>query len=336
MATRSSRLFCVVLGAFLLSAWFLVVVDHARASDRVRVVNVSTADGEPIDPALWDTLRELFARVGVSLTANTPNRDPAAIEVRLAARHRGMDVIVTSAQHEPVHRRVDASDSDELFRETVAHVVLGMVEPLLDEQRAPPAPGPPTPPPEAPASVRVRTDLAAGAVMLARARFAPRVSLATGLVFPRAVAPSLALEAGLAPDQRRAHRSIEGRLYLLSLRVRPALEPLHAGRFALTLALPVGADLSWFALTDAPSGAATSESKVHADPVVGAEIGARVGLARGLSLTTTVGLDVAFRSRDFLIQDMHRTVVLAELDLLRPYLLIGLSWTSGHGSKESP
>lgn len=307
----------------------LVGVGAAGAFDRVRVVSVTTVDGAPLEPALWETLRELFARVGVSLSAEPQARDAAAITVRLAARAGGMDVIVTSAAHEPVHRRVEASSSEALFRETIGHVVLGVVEPLLDEPPPGAAPAdapPPSPSPRSAAQLRV--GLTGGAILHERRRVVPRTAIGVGVALDRALAPSLVVEVALSTGRRVEEEDVAARLYLMSFRARPALTFLADRQVAIDVGLPLGVDVAWLALTHVPKDAAAGGRETRVDPVLGPVVGARVALARALDLTLALGVDLTLRSRRFVVRDEDETERLATLTRARPYLTVGLDWTA--------
>jgi hypothetical protein len=313
-----------------LSLW--LGVGAAGAFDRVRVVSVTTVDGAALEPALWETLRELFARVGVSLTAEPQERDAAAITVRLAARAGGMDVIVTSAAHEPVHRRVDASSSEALFRETIGHVVLGVVEPLLDEP--PPSAAPADAAAKAPSSAaHLRVGLSGGALGHEQRRIVPRVGIGVGVALDRALAPSLVVEAALSTGRSLAEEEVAARLYLLSLRARPTLTFLAERRVAIDVGLPLGFDVALLDLTHVPQEAASDGRETRVDPVLGPLVGARVALTRTLDLTLSLGVDLTLRPRRFVVRDEDETERLAALARVRPYLTLGLDWTARSGAR---
>lgn len=330
--------------AALLLAMQAVFVMAAHAGDGQHLVRVSMADGRSVEPALYDTLRELGARVGVGVVeASTPAANAWSL-VELAATSDGaVDITVASRGQPTAHRHVAPAASDAMRREIIAHVLLGIVEGNLeaDRSRAPPAPTPlaaEAPPPALAASedehaLQLQLAGALGAAWLARDEPAARLESSLGLVSPRRFEPGIALALGASLRPVYSVRQRQARLSLASVRVRPSLIALRRARFALELALPLGVDLAFVKLSvpvrgddDMPPERA-SRSSVTVQPVIGPALAGRLRVARALELTLCAGVDIDLAPRDWTARDGPSELTLAALDRVRPYLTVGVAWS---------
>lgn len=301
----------------------------ARA--RAYVIRVSMEDGTPVDPGLSATLRELVARVGGTMTESPSVPDQAFLAIGLVASASGMEITVTGPAAPPVSRHVDAAASPELFRETVAHVVLSIVEPRVEADRAAEAQ-------EAlarevrsralrrapvPALLHLRLSAYAGPTWLTHDRVAPRVGAALGVVSDRPFQPSIILDAAASTRRGENRASIRDRLNLVSLRTRLSLALLHTTRFALETALPIGIDVIWRQLLAAPPGSRGSEMAARIHPIMGGATSGRLRVWRDAALVITVGADCDLTTR-------HRDRGEAHTGLarVRPYFTVGFDWTA--------
>src|SRR5262249_37842924 len=142
----------------------------------------------------------------------------------------------------PVRREVERGDSPALFRETLAHVILGAIEPLVgredDVDRPPPPPSlPPPPVANAPPSTSDDLTVARASVseapldpmrLLVGARAGPRLleSDRAGIAFagtlsltlPLPFRPSGAVYAGYVLPSRVSKASVDAEFHLVPLR----------------------------------------------------------------------------------------------------------------------
>ncbi len=135
------------LGAAVLALF--LVAPAARADEPAEIPVVVLETSGPVDPALDLTLKELFGRRGVELAR--PGA-PGHVVARVVVSQLGetASVLVDDPAHQlaSVHRDVPRGDSPALFRETLAHVILGAVDPFLPDSRAASTPSStPTPTP---------------------------------------------------------------------------------------------------------------------------------------------------------------------------------------------
>ncbi len=105
--------------------------------------------------ALQDGLRELLGRIRlVAVFRDEPSRGPVLGHVRIDFTADDIVVTAEDARHRgpPVRRIVSRGDASNIVRETLAHVVLGAVEPLAlgPDPSSPPGARPPPPPPAPP------------------------------------------------------------------------------------------------------------------------------------------------------------------------------------------
>ncbi|MET0341287.1 MAG: hypothetical protein ABW252_09800 [Polyangiales bacterium] len=296
----------------------LVLPMRARA-ERVEVVSVTRSDGAPLEPALAESLRELLARLGVRLVL----QPPASVSVQLVPAGDGVDVRVRRGDEPESARHVVSVPSAELFRETLAHVVVGAVEPLLE----PSVDAPVQPPPRD--RGRLRIGIESGPVLLARREVAARTGAAAAWVAPTRPRVAIGVGASVAPRLRLATRDVEARATVTGLRVRPALELLRRARFGLEVALPLGADLTVLRMRALPDRALAEERSVRVDPVLGAALGARMRLSSRLALALALGVDATPTPRRFVVRDFTgETSVLLALDRVRPYCALGFDFTA--------
>jgi hypothetical protein len=146
------------LYALLLSlSWLAAPAAEARAAElassprpaRAHLVVIESRLDPADDAGLRQTLSELLGRLDVRLApAGSLVSEPELARVTISPTFDGARVTVQPldppgplARHE-----VPQASSPELFRETLAHVVLGAIEPLVEQARAPePARLPPAP-----------------------------------------------------------------------------------------------------------------------------------------------------------------------------------------------
>jgi len=234
--------------------------------DERRVVTFDAQSAEGIDGELEAALGELLGRLRIDLVreGNAPTGRTIA-RVRVEATDRGAVVVVESArgQVSPVRREVDRDDSRSIFRETLAHVIFGAIEPLANEsepaEREPPAPREPPPRPADVAATRnegLRTRVSIGARigprMVATNRASPDFSGVAIVTLATALRPSAELTAGYVLPARLSNRDVDAQLGMVPLRLAIGLEPIAWKSFSLKTMLRGGMEIIPFPPQSAP------------------------------------------------------------------------------------
>ena len=252
-----------------------------------RAVDVTIlSGGEEADP-LMDTVRELFGRLGLTvsghLVANPeqaqdagPRSPGLSVQIDLASRYEAL--IVVRSDRTEVRRTISRDASPSIVREEIADAVRSAVESQLlsDEARAAPPPAPiaaNTPPPlrappvlEAPAPSADDRWFALDLTTLAGAAYVapgPAVSARVGggvvLGSRRGRRPSVAVTASYLlpfPSSLPPNGNVTSSTYMVSFRAVPAIEVLHTSSIALHVGAGGGMDAITLRAHHAAAGAA--------------------------------------------------------------------------------
>lgn len=307
-----------------------------------------------IDPAVEDAVRELFARISlIAVPRDNEVRGEIVARVVIEYGETTASVRVRDARGKApdVTRDVTRAGSPSIFRETLAHIVLGGVEPLAYPQDAPPAPPPlapappktvttvAPPPPETPkakpgstssapwfATVGVRagglvvgsegssltgTFLGAGGAVGVGSPWRPAVEFNANYMFP--VHPEAA--------------GVTGKVELVTLRALGRVDLVATDRVALSPLLGGGVDILSVAPgapTPTTSLASTriAPTTVRPEPVVTAGLGGRLHASSRFDVGLAVGVDIDFASRRFLVDDGASRPVLFTTSRVRPFLAL--------------
>ena len=294
-----------------------------------------------IDPELPLALGELLGRIHVQLTTTDPPQGARSVLAFVELR-RGdgyVEVAFEDARdHTTLNRRVEVSGSAALLRETLAHVILGLVEPLVQKARAaaamPAAPEPEEAPQGRPEEQAPRRrslpgfvlSLACGGVRVASQTWGARLMVSAGAVFAPRVRPELGLRLGGVIPRTLAESGIEASFGMLSARLYAGLSPFRGRRAALDVQLSAGSDVLSMRPGSADDATHLGHATTRAQPVVGAAFALRAKLTPWLGLLLMFGLDVDLHPRTWVITDDMVESVFFALERLRPYAALGFQF----------
>jgi hypothetical protein len=317
---------------------------HAAVEANGAVV-VETAGAETRDPALEETLRELLGRLRLTVVFpgdGAPNQ-PNVARVRMEFFEGGILVIVLdeSGRSPPVRRLVPRAESASLLRETVAHVVLGAVEPLVAEpvhestnedakdsskdQVTPGTPAASRPSATKPIglSVGVRggallmvpdmLSMSLGGVATLRLRtlpFQPAVSLGASYLFARQV------------DREALKTDLRGSSF------RGAVRGLALSSSAIAIDAGIDGGVDVVSLTPRAAGPYehVTRGTARIQPVVGASVSVRAHLDPRLDLVLDGGLDIDLKPRQWVVATGPDMTPFLELSRLRPFVGLGFDF----------
>jgi hypothetical protein len=320
----------------LVCASCLLLAAPARAGAPVVVLEAS----EALDPALSATLGELLSRIGVRLVRSGEGRDVVA-RVRIEPRDDGAVVSIDDERGRglSVRREITRTGTEALFRETLAHVVLSAVEPLVDAPPAEPEPAPPIAPsepapradaldpPDRPAATHLVLGARGGPLWIARGHVGAAFLVGFGLELSSRLRPALLLEGGATWPERLRERDIEAQLRVGSLRLAPRLTVLQASRVGIDLGIAGGTDIAALVPERGPPRTRSVRSR-RVQPVAGAFARLAVALSPSLRMFAAAGLDVDFAPRRWIIGGPRGETTLAELARYRPWAQLGLEWVA--------
>lgn len=277
-------------------------------------------------------------------------------------------VVKSASGSTVIDRTVARDSTAAIQREQIAHAVRGAAEAeiLADEDRvagrAPPIPTPPPsppvastePPPPPPPSLPVVTetqplanekplpspprgsafalDLATyGGAGLFADDVGPvaRIGGSAALAYRRGLRPSLGLGLFYAFPFESGTSALTSRAHIVSLRLMPAIEVLRRSRFGIDVGVGGGVDfLSVDPSSDTINGQYLKDSTTRADPIVGANVTARILLASDVEVTLSALADVDLTTRRYVFEDRGQRSDVLMPWTLRPVLLAGFSFTA--------
>lgn len=312
---------------------------HGQEPPAPRIVRVEVDDVVGDIESLRASLRELLLRVNVRLVEIDVPDDQLLALVVITGSVRGANVRVFPAHaREPAtSHHVPGAESEALFRETLAHVVLGAIEPLLSAPPQPP-PAPPAPPqeneeeeeetPSPPLPLSYELGGALGPLRIGTEQWTAQLSALVNLHVGTRLPSLFGLELGGAlPSEQRAAR-VSSTLWLLSARARAGVEPLVRGRVRLGVVLSAGADfVSVSAKTERPTERIHSPRR-QLDPVLGVASELRVALPHQLSMLLALGCDWNMTPHQLLVREREQDDTLWRTSALRPRITLGLLWST--------
>ena len=314
--------------------WLLWGRALAQPATKARGVIVTLEYGEPIDGALSASLRELFGRVGLTLLERDDGDESTLLaRVRINENNEGATVRVfgvASGRLESTHR-VQTAATEALYRETLAHVVLGAVEPLTSEAVARAAAAKAesaSVPPKAPRpAAHFGGALGVGPLWLGDlwgARIFGRADAYVATRLPSVFGLTL---GGVLPRQtERADTHTE--LWLAFARLQAGVEPLIRSFLRLGVLLTVGADLISVSATTERATDSVSSPQRLVDAMLGGLVQLRFPLRRGFELSLALGCDVDLTPRSFVVHDGEEEHTLFALARARPYAGLAVAWSS--------
>lgn len=317
----------------------------AQPGAKLRAVVVTSEDGPPLDEGLLSALRELFARVGLELVETDEGKDEGLLaRVRIQRDVDAATVRVFSVAEKRLAstHRVPRGETEALSRETVAHVVLGAVEPLVEQRAELEAQLPPEPAPVAPpTSLAVETEekaepiklhylagLGAGPLLLLQSDvWAARIFGRADVYLATRLRSVLGITlAGIVPVESR-EADTESKLALWSLRVQGGIEPWVSRHVRLGVLLSAGADLSVVHAQTSRSAQVHSPVRKVA-PLLGGFVQARFPLVHGVELAALIGCDLDLKPYAFKIYDGDHPTTVFEGALAHPYAGLLVAWSS--------
>jgi hypothetical protein len=318
-----------------------------REGARLVLLDNHLASGD--DLALRGALTELLGRIEVRVAPfGSIVNEPVLARVTIAPTFDGARVTVQPVDPPgpSVRHEVPESSSPELFRETLAHVVLGAVEPLLQAQPEPPAPPPPAPPPPRPDPTADRGEAAepgpargpgpaltawvgarAGALwFVSQGEGGVLLGAAGGATLEVARRPGLALEAGYLLPLTIERDGLTATFSLLALRLRPSVELWSTATFDVRAELAPGISFVTLSPEETAADVISSGDSSRVQPMLGLAGAASFRLAPGLSAVARLGVDLDFAPRRWLIEGAARDVFF-ETTRLQPHTTLGIDWS---------
>jgi hypothetical protein len=256
-----------------------------------------------------------------------------------------------------VQREVYGSESAAVFRETLAHIILGSVEPLavsrsaLRSQTDEGAPNPvrntsdpvrengasaprDIPLPESSTEVKTRRVSLAlgyrgGPMLVSTSRGAVAFGAQGTATLEGALRPSLSIDASYVIPPRVSEGGLNASIGLVPLRLRAAIEAYAWPSLALETAIVGGIDLVSLSPSSSDASLQVAPETRRVQPILGGAISGRTHLAPALDLVIGLGLDVDLAPRRWLVASDLTSNSFFELARVRPSASLGMMWTFG-------
>jgi hypothetical protein len=301
--------------------------------------------GGAMELRLEETLAELLRRIQLRLAvADARNADSVLAFVSIEPSEGGAIVTVRAARppNSRLRHEVAHAASIALFCETLAHVIFGDVEPMLqtlDEAQAPPdTPALPQPAEQTPALAKPAPEQpqwslgASGGArwFVAEATTAAWVGVGGAVTFDAPLRPALALEAGYLIPLIIARNGVRAQFSLVSARARPGLQLLQAEVLALSLELAAGLDFVTLAPLQAEQ-VSWLRTSARVQPMLGGAAAAHLELSKTLDLVARLGVDLDLAPRRWLIENGPEQNLYFETPRAMPYLTLGFDWSPSAG-----
>jgi hypothetical protein len=280
--------------------------------------------------AVFESLRELAARLGVDLASEGASFEPfARVSVDLDGREASEITIVDARGQELARRSLPRQPSLEVLREEIAVIVSDALEAALAARRAEARPPPPTPAPPAaqrePSGPGPRLD--ATIFFAARSRDAsgslvPGAGLGLRLVAPGApFQPSLGLTGEVAMPYDVNRKGVELRVSPYALRLRPSLSVPIKKSLSLEGAFGFGLDVVRVTPRGQDDDLVARAPTTKASPIVAPSLGLRLPIG-GADLSVSAGVDIDLARRRYVVADPKGPGVALEPFALRPTLIV--------------
>jgi hypothetical protein len=314
----------------------LADADERRArTHRTQLVVVDYPHSAFVDPELHAAVRELLSRVQLQVVSATQASEGEVIAyAQIDVGSEAVTISVEDARgNTPRARRsVLRGDSSAMLRETVAHVLLGLLEPLAEADQ-PAAPQSlhdgADAAPSRERSLRPQLGLHGGPVQLAQDSWSGRFVAAGALVWDSRFSPALALDASMAVPvtvREQREQGVEAQVLLAGGRARVRFSPFEFTHAALDAALSAGADVFSVRPEDPTSGTEIKGTSRKVQPVVGIALGARTALHPRFELVLGLGVDVDLMPRSWSVAEGESLSPVFETRTLRPYATLGIDW----------
>jgi hypothetical protein len=323
--------------------WLFFGRAAAQPAPKLRTVVVTSEDGPPLDEGLLSALRELFARVGIELVDSDEGKDEGLLaRVRIQRDVDAATVRVFSVTEKRLAstHRVPRGETEALFRETLAHVVLGAVEPLVVERveveaklpaqtAAAPAPPPAPEPakPDAAPPVHFAAGLGVGP-LLPTDQWATRIFGRADVYVATRLPSVFGLTLGGIVPLERTVADTKTELSLAFVRVQAGVEPWRSRFVRLGLLLAAGAD--FISATANPNQVAehVASPSRRVDALLGGLVQLRFPFWWGLELEALVGCDVDLKPRSFEATGGEHPAKLFPASHAHPYAGLLVAWSS--------
>jgi hypothetical protein len=344
VVARHERLWRVGLtSCFALAAASFATPARAQAEATASSPVVEIYRDESAGPELEDAVARAVGRVGAAVDFVRVARAPrleASRFARVSVRRTStsIEVEILFARGGKTTRSVSRAGTPTVEAEEVAIVVESALESELDaiqeSQRPPPPPPPPRPRPPTPPVAKVEpppkpevpratepTALALfGGIFGGAGAFGagegPVVRLGgeLGVASSARFRPSLTMRVSYTLPFHAGQRRAEADVSVINVRIVPAAEWIELSRASFGLGLGVGADLLSVSARSDVAGAKIEPVSVRVDPVLSPTLLFRLELAKNVSLSANVVLDVAFASRSWVVDEGGtRTTVFAPM-----------------------
>ncbi len=325
----------------MLAVLVLTAAAGVRAQGEQGWIELAVAGSADERAALQRSLSELLGRLHLGLYPQGTRDDAPLASARIELDELECRITLTGSGPEAkvlMFRRIARKGSTQVMAETVALIVHGAVEELLQAPRhpvastAPPEPEPPLPPPPSAAS-RLSLDLAGfagsrafggGASLVVAAGATASVGLQLGRWHPAlwlSAAYNTPFEANT--ELLRLHAEV------LSFRAGPSLRLLERDDWYLEGGLGAGADLFF---TDARSAVLPPErvghDRIDAAPIGTALLAGHLSLASRVDLFLGFTLDVDLAPRRYVADLPTGRETVYEPWRVRPALVLGFDFSA--------
>lgn len=342
---------CAMLTAFGPAATAFAQTPPAASASEAprRVVALDTRGAFEQSAVFEESLRELLGRIGLVLDArgSVPRNEVLAL-VLVEFDDKGAQVTVRRGRTaiESASKRVDREGSTAVFREALAHVVLGAVEPLEAEERDRPPPPTPTPPPPTPEEEKPAPPAPAPRAPESPSPWGFGVAAEGGLSSLGSSAGGVGALGGFLTLSRRTGSglgvALEGRYELPTsvespfvdarvssgaLRLMPRVELVSFDRFSIELGGGGGIDvLSVTPSSETLPASRLGKSTTRVDPVASAELIGRFGVAPNIDIVLHVAGDFDFATRRWVLDTGGTKSSFFEPARVRPFLALGIDF----------
>lgn len=331
-------------GLLAVLLWLLVGRAGAQSvAPKLHRVVVTSEEGPALDEALLAALRELFTRVGLTLVETDEGKDEgllARVRIQRDADAATVRVFSVTAKKLASTHRVPRAETDALFRETVAHVVLNAVEPLvverveleasmLDSQSAAHEHEQPGPTESRATAPPAHYGLGFGAAALVIGElWGTRLSGRADVYVATRMPSVFGLTLGWVLPRTRERGGVHSRFDILFARLSTGIEP-WLSRFArLGILLSAGVDLLRVEVDPKRVPDQVLPPQRVFDFMLGAAVQMRFPLWHGLELQALVGCDLDLNPHEFAVTDGGTRTKLYTPYRARPYAGLTVAWSS--------
>jgi hypothetical protein len=313
------------------------------------------------DPELRDSIRELLARLHLSLSpAGGASSRVASVQIDLSSRSEALVVVTDGATGEASLRRsVPRDASADIVREEIAHAVQSAVEAALlaarerAAQPAPAAPAPPPPPPpvvapvaqpsppsrpvaeeprapphSSPFGIEVAT-LAGVSPIADSSGLATRIGLGASVNARTLLHPSIALAFLYAVPFGNGDEELSTLTNIASVRGLAGIGVFHGRWLAVDLGVGGGIDVVTVAphSDELPSSVALNPA-TRVDRILSAMVTAHAGISSGIILLLSAGVEMDLDSRQYVLADGNAVNPVLAPWQFRPMILAGFGFTA--------